>query len=263
MTNITLNGKITITGEILAETGLHIGGASTGLDIGGVDSVVVRDSVSGLPYIPGSSLKGKMRGLLERALGKPQNKEVRKEEPRISIHECKNENEYQTCEVCKIFGITPDDKQFASPTRLIVRDAKLTEESKKLLEKVKTDLPYSEVKWEAVIDRITSAAMPRQIERVPAGAKFTFEMIYNVFEEQDKSNLKKLFEAMNILEDDYLGGHGSRGYGQVKFDEIKINWNPKSYYESGDKSNQVPLNITEKNVETILQNFNALINKIA
>ncbi len=205
-----------------------------------------------------------MRSLLEKALGKSQNKDVRREEPKISMHECKNENDYNQCEVCKIFGLTPEEKPFVTPTRIIVRDAKLTDDSKKFLEKAKTDLPYSEVKWEAVIDRITSAAMPRQIERVPAGTKFAFEIIYNIFEEADKTNLKKVFEAMHLLEHDYLGGHGSRGYGKVKFDDIKIYWNPRSYYESGDKKKQVQLNNTiDKSIETILQNFSQLITKIA
>ncbi len=253
LSSLNLIGKIVITGIIEAKTGLHIGSSQAGLNIGGVDLSVVRDA-EGKPYLPGSSLKGKIRSLLEKAEGKDLNKVVSSKQ-NIRIHECDG----SPCEICKIFGMAGEKKD-AEPTRLMVRDAFLDETS---LKDLKTDLPYSEVKWEAVIDRITSAAMPRQIERVPAGAKFVFEIVYNVFEEQDKLNLKKVFEAMNLLEHDYLGGHGSRGYGKVKFDDIEIHWNPKSYYESGDKNKQVQLNNTEKGVEVILQNFNTLIHKTA
>jgi CRISPR-associated protein Csm3 len=60
--------KLLIKGEIEVVTGLHIGGSSSYSAIGAVDSPVVRDSVTGNPIIPGSSLKGKMRALLQKNL---------------------------------------------------------------------------------------------------------------------------------------------------------------------------------------------------
>ncbi len=271
MGDINLLGKVIISGKIKAETGLHVGGSTVGLDIGGVDSAVIKDS-TGKPYIPGSSLKGKMRSLLEKyeGLATDENrvwvvKPDEKGEKGISIHLCDN----PTCKVCNIFGRTNGDFpkidnnrsdrisqakvtiKSTTPTRVMVRDGSLIEESlipedikkdlhepeetKKALEeaKKKLDLEWTQVKFENVIDRITSAATPRQVERVPGGTEFTFEIVYNVFEEQDKSNLKQVFKAMELLENDYLGGQGSRGYGKVKFSNISVYWNSKKDYEDG------------------------------
>ena len=169
---VKLMGKLFLEGLIETKTGLHIGGATTGIEIGGVDTVVIRDTISNLPYIPGSSLKGKMRSLLEKLLKKEQNKEIRD----IRIHECMSTEDYETCEVCKIFGIASEVDFETMPTRIIVRDAMLTEDSQRKLEEIETDLPFTEVKWEAVIDRVTSKAMPRQIERVPAGVTSDFPL---------------------------------------------------------------------------------------
>jgi CRISPR-associated protein Csm3 len=110
-----------------------------------------------------------------------------------------------------------------------VRDVPLTEDSERQLKALKTDLPYSEVKWEASIDRVTSAASPRQIERVPAGAVFgPAELVFSVYSgpEQPASDVARLFvhviEALEYLEDDYLGGMGTRGNGQVQFENLKL-----------------------------------------
>ncbi|RLF42113.1 MAG: type III-A CRISPR-associated RAMP protein Csm3, partial [Thermoplasmata archaeon] len=134
MDEIKLLGKVVIRGIIEAKTGLRIGGSTVGLDIGGVDNPVIKDA-KGKPYIPGSSLKGKMRSLLEKAEGKPLNSNM----GGTRIHVCENENEYQNCHVCKIFGV-PGEKDFGRPTCLIVRDASLTEESAKWLRDLPTDL---------------------------------------------------------------------------------------------------------------------------
>ncbi|HOL44646.1 MAG TPA: type III-A CRISPR-associated RAMP protein Csm3 [Methanothrix sp.] len=240
---MTLLGKILITGEIESLTGLHIGGSSTGMEIGGVDLIVIRDSVTKRPYVPGSSLKGKMRYLLETSQGKDPNKKV----GNSMIHMCDSLNEYMKCDVCRVFGVTPDSlKTDETPadktgtgsvgpllTRLIVRDALMTEETAKNLERSDTDLLYTDVKTEVVIDRLTSQATPRQIERVPAGSRFEFEMVFNVFVNGDKELLKRVFQSMALLEDDYLGGQGSRGYGRVKFDINDIRWRPRDYYLNG------------------------------
>ena len=274
MAEISLEGKIVITGKIETETGLSIGGATVGLDIGGLDNPVIKDA-EGKPYIPGSSLKGKMRSLLEKANGlATDDKRIYVVENEISIHMCNDPD----CVVCNIFGRTTREKPYPSPggkkikidkenvtpTRLIVRDAVLTEDSAKKLSDMKTDLEFTEVKWENVIDRITSAANPRQMERVPEGAEFEFGMIYNVFNELDKSNLKEVFKAMELVEHDYLGGSGSRGYGKVKYEEMGVYWNSKADYESGevDIEEKKPINGDYKTPASIVKNFEAIKEKI-
>jgi len=238
-----LLGKVIIEGRITALTGLHVGGSSTGMEIGGVDSVVVRDSITRRPYIPGSSLKGSLRSLLERAEGKVFNNKV----ANSRIHMCKDLENFKKCSVCRVFGVTADAIEVPEPdetseeentlptlTRLMVRDAMMAEETAKDLEKAETDLLYTDVKTEVVIDRITSQATPRQIERVPAGSKFDFGMIFNVFVKEDADFLKNVFQAMTLLEDDALGGQGSRGYGKIKFEIKNVIWRSANYYASGD-----------------------------
>jgi len=245
MADIKLHGKLIITGKIKAETGLHIGGSRTGIDIGGVDNTVIKDH-EGKPYIPGSSLKGKMRSLLEKAEGLASNdKRVWQKKPEgttpgISIHICDEEE----CSVCNIFGrnnakmqeINGQEKEITktTPTRLIVRDAKLMESSIPQDVKDNLELEWTEVKFENSIDRITSAANPRQQERVPRGAEFELEMVYNIYTDTDKTRFRKVLKAMQLLEDDYLGSSGTRGYGKISFRDIKIFWNTNSDYETGD-----------------------------
>lgn len=222
---IELLGRITLRGKVTALTGLHIGGGGTGVSIGGVDLPVIRNALDGEPYIPGSSLKGKMRALLERALALPQQGSVDKEtqSQTAKIHYCVTNAAYKKCAVCNVFGIATGSGIVNLPTRLIVRDAHMTEETRKRLEEsVNTDMPLTEVKTEVVIDRLTSMANPRQCERVPAGAKFNFEMVYNVYKEpEDIRWFKYVIAAMGLLEGDFLGGQGSRGYGQVTFNGSK------------------------------------------
>lgn len=209
-------GYIRIHGKLETKTGLHIGGTEVGLQIGGADNAIVRNGLDGKPYIPGSSLKGKMRCLLDRVYkGDDLNKQV----ARQKIHLCDNVEDYNNCPVCQLFGVTPEDVEGRSlPTRLIFRDALLDKESAEALEKsMYVDMPYSQVKTEVVIDRITSAATPRQMERVPAGVCFDYEIVCNIYSTRDIEWLKYLQEAMELLEHDYLGGQGSRGYGQVYF----------------------------------------------
>src|SRR6185295_12787452 len=100
-----LKGKVIVTGDIEALTGLHIGGASAGLDIGGIDNPIIRNPVSREPYIPGSSLRGKMRSLLDKHLGNDANKFIHRN-PDVRVHECESEDSYSSCAVCQIFGVT-------------------------------------------------------------------------------------------------------------------------------------------------------------
>lgn len=217
--SVNLYGRLFIQGNILTLTGLHIGGAQTAMSIGGVDNPIIRDSLTGKPYIPGSSLRGKMRSLWEKTTGAAQNRSIGKD---VKIHICREDADYQQCSVCQIYGV-PGEMSFSSPTRLVVRDAFLSDESAEELKVARTDLPYAEVKWEAAIDRVTSAATPRQIERVPAGTLFTgFEMVFSIYEEGDLTRFTHVLEAMQLLEDDYLGGAGSRGGGKIQFQNLTL-----------------------------------------
>ena len=243
-------GKVMISGCLEAVTGLHIGGSQTGIDIGGVDNIIIRQQPDERPYIPGSSLKGKMRSLTERARNKSL---IKLPGSTIQQHQCDNE-EAEACEVCKVFGL-PGQKKNSQPTRLIVRDGKLLDElyvtepdGKRKLQNwddsdVSTDMPFSEVKNEVAIDRITSAAMPRPVERVPAGARFSYDMVFDIFEDADKDHLGLVFESMRLLENDYLGGYGSRGSGQIRFESVKITWRSKTDYRSGGSGTVVGDNL--------------------
>ena len=220
---IRLYGKVFITGEIRADTGLHIGGGDAGIEIGGMDNPVIKNARTNEPYIPGSSLKGKMRSLSEKVDNRPQNSPIQN----IYIHVCDDRGEYANCDVCHIFGV-PGNRDFSSPTRLSVRDVRLDASS---LEGV----GLTEGKWEASIDRITSAAVPRQLERVPEGAVFSpFEFCYSVYKYDDIERLRKVFRAMQLVEDDYLGGSGTRGSGKIKFENMQIGCRPGNSY--GDQA---------------------------
>ncbi|OQW87214.1 MAG: type III-A CRISPR-associated RAMP protein Csm3 [Thiotrichaceae bacterium IS1] len=222
--------KIFISGTITATTGLHIGGNSVSIAIGGVDKVVVRHPITNEPYIPGSSLRGKMRSLLERARGVE--KDSGSCEGGFNWDSKKHEalaGKNPESKTAMLFGIAADDndkdkQRKRTPTRLIVRDAHL--KNKEYLEKAANlDMPLTEVKTEVFIDRITSAATPRQFERVPAGAEFGLNLILTLLEEdkdKEKEFLELVRESLELLQDDTLGGHGSRGYGQVKFSIEKV-----------------------------------------
>ncbi len=237
---IRLRARLFLDAEIHVVTGLHIGGAGGKVAIGGVDNPIIRDPLTEEPILPGSSLKGKMRSLLERWGGYEPNHSI----GQARIHVCKNPEGYSTCVVCNVFGV-PGEIEFARPTRLVVRDAFLDPQRRDWLREADLDLPFSEVKWEAAIDRITSAAVPRQIERVPAGAVFralpirSFTgrsaeeaegeaagalMVYSVYFPDDLDWFEHVVEAMALVEDDYLGGYGSRGSGQVAFRHLRLGY---------------------------------------
>lgn len=236
-----LRGRIFVYGEIEAKTGLRIGDTQGTLTIGGVDLPVIRNKRSNEPYIPGSSLKGKMRSLGEKALGAPLNFTVnpgkRDGQGKVEIHTARNAEEYKAYWVNPVFGVTGDGGDWIeAPNCLIVRDVPLTQKSREDLLNAKTDLPFTEVKWEAAIDRVTAAATPRQIERVPAGAVFgPMEIIFNAYLPGDADLFWHVIEAMQLLEDDYLGGHGSRGSGKIAFRNLSLKLRYGPQYAEDDK----------------------------
>ncbi len=218
-------GKVFITGKIVAKTGLHVGGSKTSLDIGGVPLNVIK-TANGFPFIPGSSLKGKLRSILAREVGSIGIGSEKYLPPNAII-------DRQFSYIIELFGdandkITDGTPPSVTPARLIVRDAMLDEDHFRinrhtLFSELDEDF-YTESKWENTIKRMTGTAInPRQLERVPAGTQFDFEIIYNVFDDhQRECHLNHLIKAMRILEDDYLGGQGSRGCGKICFDNVTI-----------------------------------------
>ena len=202
---------LTLKGQIGLLSGLHIGGGDDTMKIGGIDSQVIKDINTNKPYIPGSSLKGKMRSLLEwnnRLVGYGEgevfNSKILEKVPDPDKKSAQN--------LLKIFG---DKENKFGITRISVGDCVLSKESE--------GLKLSEAKYENVINRESGTAEhPRQIERVPAGVKFDLVIRLKVFDEKEPYNdneneLKQMVESgLKLIENDYLGGSGSRGYGRVK-----------------------------------------------
>jgi CRISPR-associated protein Csm3 len=195
--------KLPVTIKVL--TGLHIGGSGDKMGIGGIDSSIIKDPVTGFSYIPGSSLKGKLRSLLE-------------------LH-----ND-ESLPISNYFGCTQEDlksnKNTQSPTRFIFRDLHLDEEWEKKYSNKHN--PFSnEIKAEVKINRssgVADEAGPRFIERVPRGVVFKGYIILRIFytdgstkEDNSKSEAKSILEkAKELISQDYLGGSGSRGYGEIE-----------------------------------------------
>lgn len=199
-------GKIEITGKIRLITGLHIGGSVEFSAIGAIDSPVIKDVISNDPFIPGSSLKGKLRYLLQRQYQR-----------NIDVS---GRHENDEPEVLRLFGSTNTNEENRI-SRLYFSDAFIS--NKKDLEKIGIE-SITEVKFENSINRFTAVANPRQIERVIRGSKFDLEIIYNIQNEEEvEEDFERLKEAFKLLEFDYLGGSGSRGYGRVKIEDIEIN----------------------------------------
>jgi CRISPR-associated protein Csm3 len=302
-----LLGKLTINSQLAAETGLHIGGGGENLDIGGLDKPVIRDPLTKYPYLPGSSIKGKLRATLERLLNKPLNRTggsgtwryesddlasgfTEVERDRFIFYEGA-----RTCQISRLFGSTGGSSFWMevetarqeglylernptltiqnqncvkinrgrnAPARLIIRDSHLLPESAEKLKQVDTGLYMTEWKFENGIDRVTAAANPRQLERVPAGAKFQFELVYTV-EDKDQAieDLQNIAIALAILEDDALGGHGSRGYGKVRFQNFNFTYRSLEQYRqitntSGTSDLQSLQSIP--NTQALLENFGNL-----
>lgn len=210
----TLKGKFIITGKIKVLTGLHIGTSGDFSAIGAVDNIVIRDTVTNKPIIPGSSLKGKMRYLLSRT--------KYNDNSTLTMPNIKEECNKKYDEIKRLFG---SSEKPITLSRLQFCDMLLRE--KDYGRDVEFDLPYTEIKYENTIDRGTGIANPRQQERVPAGSEFDFRLIYNIentenMEEEVKCDFENILLMFELLEDDYLGGHGTRGYGRVKFEDLKL-----------------------------------------
>jgi CRISPR-associated protein Csm3 len=241
-TELRFIGKLILEGDLECQTGLHIGAGKGSLEIGGADNPVVKDAF-GLPYVPGSSLRGKLRSLLEQSSGLAIPSELvylsKRKGQEVRIHQSDRPDD----EVCLLFGRNPGrmdrvsgealDSTVASPARLTVYDAPLIAESITPQMRENLDDELTEVKSENAIDRITSQANPRTLERVPAGARFHFRMVLDVLCDEDRELIPRVVEALRLLEDDSLGGGGSRGSGRVKISGLKTVWRGRKFYASG------------------------------
>ncbi len=329
-----LLGKFILKSHIEVKTGLHIGGGGENLDIGGLDKPVIRDPLTQYPYLPGSSIKGKMRSIVERLTNKPLNRPSGSNTYRYESDDLVDGftetsglliryEGASTCPVSRLFGSTGgtncwiDTNIVASqglervpntqrryiawannsrtgrfvenansqlnpgetveeyikvkgrncPARLIVRDSHLSPQSAEQLKKVDTGLFMTEWKFENGIDRVTAAANPRQFERVPAGSVFEFELVYTVENaEQAIKDLENIAIALAILEDDALGGHGSRGYGKVEFKKFNFLYRDLEYYRRITSTPSDGLGIEEipsaNNIQELLDNFSGLSQNI-
>ena len=265
--------------KITLKTGLHIGADKTDIAIGDIDNPVVKLKfvpfssennpdeqimLENVPYIPGSSLKGKLRSLVEYSKG-----EIDEESTlHVITDKCINTDKGRLdCEVCKYFGVAyPKDKDKREEiekslkgkdilpiTRLVFRDLIPTKEWLKLYAEMEEDLDkeFYEIKTENKINRFEGKAEnPRKTERVPAGVEFEGEILLKIFkedlnteseevspetiEEYTQEVLEKLQAWMKLLENDYLGGSGSRGYGQV---EVEVKLQTDEDEESSEESN--------------------------
>lgn len=197
-------GKILIRCDLIVCTGMHIGGSSAFSAIGAVDSPVVRDPYTGLPIVPGSSLKGKLRTLLARSLCQDI-----ENMPDLSADDAR---------ILRLFGSAEPVRR----SRLQFADAFLTNAEALSSKGVRV----TEVKTENTISRANAQATPRQIERVIAGAVFGVSIVYDVTDPaQVEEDLALLAKGMKLLQWDYLGGHGSRGSGRVSLKNFAL----KSY----------------------------------
>ena len=197
-------GKLEIIGNIEVVTGMHIGGTNEFSAIGAIDAPVIKDPLTRNPVIPGSTFKGKLRTLLSRYLkkGMPVEHSKDSEELLKLFGDSKNE-EYRVGKL--IFS----DMILSNKEELHGRGAKLT----------------TEVKFENTINRLTAVANPRQIERVIRGSKFPISIIYNAYninEDEIKQDFEVLKKGFTLLEYDYLGGHGSRGSGKIKINDLNV-----------------------------------------
>jgi CRISPR-associated protein Csm3 len=217
-TELKFLGKLLLEGELHCETGLHVGAGKGSLEIGGSDNPVVKDAF-GRPYLPGSSLRGKLRSLLEQSSGLAVPAELvylsKRKGQEVRIHQSDRPDD----EVCLIFGRNPGrmdraageslETSQATPARLAVYDAPLEPDS------------------------ITAQANPRTLERVPAGARFRIRLVMDVLCEEDAPLFLRVLEGLRMLEDDSLGGGGSRGSGRVRLANLKLTWRGRNYYASG------------------------------
>ncbi|MBI2190700.1 MAG: type III-A CRISPR-associated RAMP protein Csm3 [Planctomycetes bacterium] len=205
-------GYHSITGTIHLLSGMRIGGSDDQLEIGGTDLTCIKHPVTKQPYIPGSSLKGKMRSELEAKLEKFGG----------------NGNEpcgCGNCIICRVFGMHKPKAHNLGPTRILVRDSALLTGGE------------TELKAENVIDRKTGTAMhPRKFERVVSGSEFSLKIGIQVWDMDgscshngkigDDALIEFVKEGLRLVQRTGLGSGVSKGSGEVEFRDLKLDGQP-------------------------------------
>ena len=216
---------LTIKAQLVCVSGLHIGAGDTEMHIGGIDNTVIRNPLTNVPYIPGSSLKGKIRSLLEWRSG------AVREKP-LSWADYQNGERRDVLSILQLFGVgggdqlTNEEALVLGPSRLSFWDCELNEAWRKSIDDA--NLLTTEAKSENSINRISGKAEnPRYTERVIAGARFDFRLSMKVLERDEERLLRTILSGLRLLEADSLGGSGSRGYGKVKFENLTIDGEDK------------------------------------
>ena len=214
---LELKRYCSLKANLICKTGLRVGGTEAGMSIGGAENPVIKDS-RGVPYIPGSSVKGKLRSLLEYKYKKVS------QEPRHEGEPCGCGR--PDCPVCFMFGPHRNTRHDLGPTRIIVRDAYLSEKSQKEWDATRKEgAEFTETKTETMIDRRTGTAAGgslRTQERIPTGTEFVLNINLRIFDDDNVDAMKKLVEeALSYLQQDTLGGSGTRGYGWVEVKDLK------------------------------------------
>ncbi len=217
-TVLKLKKYIRFTGTLYCKTGLRIGGTEAAMGIGSSENPVIKDA-RGIPYIPGSSLKGKMRSLLE----------YKYQRVGANGNPCGCGQDLTKCQVCTIFGPHRNTRHDLGPTRIIVRDAFLTDKSTAEWEKARSGSgEFTETKTETSIDRRTGIAARgslRTQERINAGTEFQLNINVRIFEgdkDEEAKIVQLVNEAISMLSSDYLGGSGTRGYGWVEIKNLEV-----------------------------------------
>jgi len=230
-----------IKGRIVLESGLHIGAGDSEMHIGGTDNPVVKHPHTGLPYIPGSSLKGKVRSLLEMESGLMTKTDGKPLQASL-LKDLKDEEKEKCTRILKIFGSSGADSEGIvelGPTRVSFADCPVGDRWHKKVREER--LGFFEVKSENTINRIRGTAEhPRFIERVPADTEFDFTVSLKILGEEDNELFDYLLFGLKLLELDALGGSGSRGYGKIAFDfddeDIKKMFREIKPFDNGGKA---------------------------
>ena len=226
---IKLQKIVELKGTLVLESNLHIGSGNLEMHIGGTDNPIIKHPHTQEPYIPGSSIKGKIRSLLELKTGVAA--KAYNNGGIADINTYLIDKSSDTAAILKIFGFSGSDKtgndnkaeiaKSLGPTRASFADCYLNKEWKD--EAIENLWPLSVEKQETAIDRIAGTAKKgslRQTEMVPAGAKFDFRVTFKIFEDSDIELLEMLKEGIELMQKDAIGGYGSRGYGRIKIDNL-------------------------------------------
>jgi len=243
-----INKTIKLQADLVCETSLHIGNQEGGNQPRGLNAPMLQNPVlqinnSYAPYISATSLKGKLRNIAEILFEKHLNRkfvddydEEKKKRRVLKRHECDSLNEAKKCAVCCLFGSSSGSGNKSNEDvenenfdgRLLFRNAPLKQDSA---------LKSSEIKTENKIHRLRQEANPRSIERALRHSIFELEIVYLVHDNENvNKQLSNMIACLRFLENNYLGGNGSRGYGKIKFTNILLNGNKQDSLEDLQRS---------------------------